>query len=187
MFLHATYAMYACMYVCMYVVCMYVYVCICMYMYVYVCICMYMYACMYVCMYVSGGHTVATELPTSMGIKQSSSLMLAMYVSGFTFWKYWFRRPSTGWLRLSKCRLYNERSLCVVYMIKGLSFVEIVLPLLSGYLGPDSYHGVRRLCLQECVFWVEYKISFLVCLSSDTTSLFQSGNGRSISVVQAKA
>ena len=28
----------------------------------------------------SGGHTVATELPTSMGIKQSSSLMLAMYV-----------------------------------------------------------------------------------------------------------
>ena len=27
-----------------------------------------------------GGHTVATELPTSMGIKQSSSLMLAMYV-----------------------------------------------------------------------------------------------------------
>ena len=28
----------------------------------------------------SGGHTVATELPTNMGIKQSSSLMLAMYV-----------------------------------------------------------------------------------------------------------
>ena len=44
---------------------------------------------MYVCMYVvtavlkavslSGGHTVAMELPTSMGIKQSSSLMLTMY------------------------------------------------------------------------------------------------------------
>jgi hypothetical protein len=39
-------------------VCMYVYVCICMYMYVYVCICMYVciyvfmyaYVCMYVCM-----------------------------------------------------------------------------------------------------------------------------------------
>ena len=28
----------------------------------------------------SGGHTVATELPTSMGIKQSSSLRLTMYV-----------------------------------------------------------------------------------------------------------
>ena len=28
----------------------------------------------------SGGHTVATELPTNMGIKQSSSLILAMYV-----------------------------------------------------------------------------------------------------------
>ena len=30
----------------------------------------------------SGGHTVATELPTSMGIKQSSSLRLTMYVGG---------------------------------------------------------------------------------------------------------
>ena len=29
----------------------------------------------------SGGHTVAMELPTSMGIKQGSSLRLAMYVS----------------------------------------------------------------------------------------------------------
>ena len=28
----------------------------------------------------SGGHTVAMELPTNMGIKQSSSLTLAMYV-----------------------------------------------------------------------------------------------------------
>ena len=28
----------------------------------------------------SGGHTVAMELPTSMGIKQSSSLRLTMYV-----------------------------------------------------------------------------------------------------------
>ena len=28
----------------------------------------------------SGGHTVATELPTNMGIKQSSSLTLAMYM-----------------------------------------------------------------------------------------------------------
>ena len=27
----------------------------------------------------SGGHTVAMELPTNMGIKQSSSLTLAMY------------------------------------------------------------------------------------------------------------
>ena len=47
------------------------------------------YVCMLICMYVtavlkavslSGGHTVATELPTSMGIKQSSSLRLTMYV-----------------------------------------------------------------------------------------------------------
>ena len=48
-----------------------------------------MYVCMYVCTVVtavlkavslSGGHTVATELPTSMGIKQGSSLRLTMYV-----------------------------------------------------------------------------------------------------------
>ena len=55
-----------------------------------------MYVCMCVCMVVtavlkavslSGGHTVASELPTSMGIKQSSSLRLTMcvcmYVLGF--------------------------------------------------------------------------------------------------------
>ena len=50
-----------------------------------------MYVCMYVCIVtvvtavlkvvsLSGGHTVAKELPTSMGIKQSSLLTLAMYV-----------------------------------------------------------------------------------------------------------
>ena len=58
----------------------------------YVCGQIAMYVCMYVCMSVvtavlkavslSGGHTVATELPTSMGIKQSSSLRLTMYVCG---------------------------------------------------------------------------------------------------------
>ena len=56
-----------------------------MYVSMYLC----MYVCLYVCMYVtavlkavslSGGHTVATELPTSMGIKQSSSLRLTMYI-----------------------------------------------------------------------------------------------------------
>ena len=59
----------------------------------YVCMYVCMHVCMYVCMYVctvvtavlkavslSGGHTVATELPTSMRIKQSSSLRLTMYV-----------------------------------------------------------------------------------------------------------
>ena len=41
--------MYVCVCVCM---CMYVYVCVCMCMYVYVCVCMCVYVCVCMCMYV---------------------------------------------------------------------------------------------------------------------------------------
>ena len=68
------------------------------YIYIYIYICIFVYICiyMYLCIYVyitavlkavslSGGHTVATELPTNMGIKQSSSLTLAMNICIYAY------------------------------------------------------------------------------------------------------
>ena len=46
----------------------------------------------------SGRHTVATELPTSMRIKQSSSLTLAMYVCMYEFRDRQDPIKGSGWV-----------------------------------------------------------------------------------------
>ena len=81
----------------------------------------------------SGGHTVAMELPTSMGIKQSSSLMLAMYVCMYVCM---YVTKDITWNALQKRIGTNQ------WVTKGLKKIGTNQRVATSQLGGTHIHAM---------------------------------------------